>query len=448
MFTFFSTGSILYPQNTHNHPNNLCFWLNCPSVENKKKAKEALKFSELNLNPSILEGIGAMGYEDCTPIQEKAIPPILEGKDLIGSAQTGTGKTAAFLLPILNNILENKDFNNTKALIIAPTRELAIQIDQQIQGLSYFTDINSIPVYGGGDGDSFSQEKKGLTQGAPIVVATPGRLLAHLKMGYVNFSSIDKLILDEADRMLDMGFYDDIKKIISQLPPKRQNLFFSATMPDKARKLANEILNDPFVVNISVSKPSEKIIQIAFSVYDEQKIPLIQHILTKKSFRSVVIFCSTKDAAKTLNRALKKLDLSTSDIHSDLEQKVRIDILNQFKARNLNILVATDILSRGIDIEDIDLVINFDVPNDGEDYIHRIGRTARAESTGAAFTFINPKDQYSFLQIEQLLEKEVPVSVLPPHLGEGPTYDRDALKNKSRKRYGGKKRFNKRSKKS
>lgn len=404
-----------------------------------------MKFKDLQLHEKLLEGINAMGFKDCTPIQEKAIPPIIQGNDLIGSAQTGTGKTAAFLLPILHKILEKNDFEKTKALIIAPTRELCIQIDQQIQGLSYFSEINSIPVYGGGDGDSFAQEKKGLSQGAPIVVATPGRLLAHLKMGYVNFSTIEMLVLDEADRMLDMGFHDDIKKIISHVPGKRQNLFFSATMPAKARKLANEILQNPVEVNISVSKPSEKIIQVAFSTSDNQKIPLIQHILSKKSFKSVVIFCSTKDAAKALHRELKKLDLSVSDIHSDLEQKRRLEILNLFKARKLNILVATDILSRGIDIEDIEIVINYDVPKDGEDYIHRIGRTARAESTGAAFTFVNEKDQFSFFQIEKLLGKPVPMAKLPQSLGDGPFYDRSKFENRRNSYH--KKPYRKKSKK-
>jgi superfamily II DNA/RNA helicase len=399
-----------------------------------------LTFKDLKLNPALLEGIDAMGFKEATPIQEEAIPIILEGHDLIGSAQTGTGKTAAFLLPILHKIIESGEKNVTKALIIAPTRELVKQIDQQIQGLSYFADVNAIPVYGGGDGDLFAQEQTALKTGAPIVVATPGRLIAHLAMNYVKFGDVDYLILDEADRMLDMGFYNDIVKIISYLPKDRQNLFFSATMPQKAKKLADEILKEPKVVSFAVSKPAEKIVQLAFNTYDQQKIPVIKHVLSKRPFQSIIVFCSTKDSAKKLFQELKKLDYSVSDIHSDLEQKRREEILNQFKARKLNILVATDILSRGIDIEDIDLVINYDVPNDGEDYIHRIGRTARAASSGIAITLINEKDQRSFAQIEQLLEKDVTKGTLPAELGEGPKYDKESLLKKSSRpfRKGGK----------
>ncbi len=392
-----------------------------------------MKFKDLDLHLDLLEGLEAMGFENATPIQEKAIPIIKKNKDLIGCAQTGTGKTAAFLLPVMDQIIRSGTSENLSVLIITPTRELAIQIDQQIQGLSYYTSINSIAIYGGSDGDMFTQEKAALTQGAPIVVATVGRLLSHIKMGYVKFDSLKVLILDEADRMLDMGFYDDIISIIKRLPQERQNLFFSATMPRKAEKLAEQILKEPEEVKIEVSKPSERIVQLAFSVYDTQKIPLIQHILTQKEFKSVITFCSTKDSAKALNRSLKKLDLSVEEIHSDLDQKKRNEILNQFKAKKLNILVATDVISRGIDIEDIDLVINFDIPNDPADYIHRIGRTARASATGIAISLINEKDQRYFAFIEKLLEEPVAKGKLPGDLGQGPIYDYDKLM--SRKSY-------------
>ncbi|MBV6647419.1 MAG: DEAD/DEAH box helicase [Cyclobacteriaceae bacterium] len=380
-----------------------------------------MKFSELGLAPQILEGIEAMGFEEATPIQQQAIPTILSGKDLIGSAQTGTGKTAAFLLPILDKITQN-GHRGIQALIVAPTRELAIQIDQQIEGLSYYTNVSSIPVYGGGDGDLFSREKQALMEGADVVVGTPGRLIAHLTMKYVNTQQLSFLVLDEADRMLDMGFHQDINRIISFLPEKRQNLLFSATMPPKIRELARKVLTEPEEINIAVSVPAEKIAQLGFVVYEEQKIPMITHFLKVRPLRSVIIFCSTKDNTKRLARELKKAKLSVEDIHSDLEQKAREEVLTTFKSRKLSILVATDILSRGIDIEEIDLVINFDVPNDGEDYIHRIGRTARAASKGAAYTFINEKEQGKFLAIENLIGSTIPKVNIPEQFGEAPDY--------------------------
>lgn len=371
-----------------------------------------------------MEGINAMGFEEATPVQDQAIPVILEGKDLIASAQTGTGKTAAFLLPIIHKILElNKDDHHIKALVIVPTRELAIQIDQQVEGLGYFTGVNSIAVYGGSDGSSFEQEKKALTTGADIVIATPGRLIAHLNMRYVQMDELQFLVLDEADRMLDMGFHEDIMKILSHAPKERQNLLFSATMPPKIRQLAKTVLKEPEEINIAISKPAEKILQVAFVVYEHQKIPLVDYLFQAKKLERVVIFCSRKSSAKALARELKKLKIKVEDIHSDLDQKTRVDVLTRFKNTELNVVVATDILSRGIDIEDIELVINYDVPNDGEDYIHRIGRTARAAASGAAFTFVNEEEQSAFADIEKLLEKEVPKAKLPGSIGEGPLYE-------------------------
>jgi superfamily II DNA/RNA helicase len=381
-----------------------------------------LKFLEFGLDPRVMEGIEAIGYQEATPVQEKAIPHILEGKDIIASAQTGTGKTAAFLLPLIHNIANTKEDEHIKALVIVPTRELAIQIGQQMEGLGYFTSVSSISVYGGSDGTSFAQEKQALTKGADIVICTPGRMMAHLNMNYVQIAELEYLVLDEADRMLDMGFHDDIMKIISYIPEKRQNLLFSATMPPKMRELARKVLHKPEEINIAISRPPDKILQVAFVVYETQKIPLVEYVLKAKSLKSVLIFCSTKISTKELSRRLKKSGFSIEDIHSDLDQKSREEVLMKFKNRKLNILVATDILSRGIDIEDIDLVINYDVPNDGEDYVHRIGRTARAASKGVAFTFINEEEQGQFLEIEKLLGKPVSKAKIPEEFGPGPEY--------------------------
>lgn len=397
-----------------------------------------LKFSELNLNPKLLEGIEAIGFENATPVQEATIPLILEDKDIIAAAQTGTGKTAAFLLPIIHKILEQPEDGNIKALIIVPTRELAVQIDQQLEGLSYYTSVSSLAVYGGGDGQSFDREKKALSEGADIIIGTPGRLIAHLNMKYVRVEKLNYLILDEADRMLDMGFNEDITKIIGYLPKERQTLLFSATMPTKIRALANKILKDPEEVSISISKPNEKIVQAAFVCYDGQKIDLVKHILKADFLRSVIVFCSTKDNAKRLTKELKRNEMSVEEIHSDLDQKARENVLQLFKSRKLKTLVATDILSRGIDVEDIDIVINYDVPNDGEDYIHRIGRTARAASTGAAFTFVNEKEQSKFLVIEELLGNPVPKARIPAHIGEGPEYKPKPMRGGGNRRFGGK----------
>ncbi|TAJ63779.1 MAG: DEAD/DEAH box helicase [Chitinophagaceae bacterium] len=383
-----------------------------------------MKFTEFGLDERLLEGIDSMGYENATPVQEQVIVPILQGKDIIASAQTGTGKTAAFLLPVINKIItEPHDAHNINAVIIVPTRELAVQIAQSMEGLSYFTDVSSIAVYGGGDGTSFTTEKKALSSGVDMVICTPGRMIAHLNMGYVKMQAVKYLILDEADRMLDMGFYDDIMKIISFLPKQRQNLLFSATMPMKMREMARKILHQPLEINIAISKPPEQIVQEAFVVYEPQKIPLVKEILRKKDFQSVIVFCSKKVNVKQLSNELKRSKFSIEEIHSDLEQDKREQVLQDFRNKKLKILVATDILSRGIDIEDIDLVINYDVPNDGEDYVHRIGRTARAASEGTAYTFITEKEQQKFGQIEELLGHPVTKAAVPEQFGPTPAYN-------------------------
>lgn len=385
-----------------------------------------MTFHDFKFNQTILDGLDAMGFDTPTPIQEQAIPVVLDNKDLIACAQTGTGKTAAYLLPVMSNIV-NDGIGKLSTLIIAPTRELAQQIDQQVEGLAYFTGISSAAVYGGGDGQIFSQQQKAMREGADIVIATPGRLIAMLtSSGSVNMSSIKYLILDEADRMLDMGFYDDIVRIINYLPKERQTLLFSATMPPKIRALANKILNQPEEISIAISKPAAGILQQAYMVYDTQKTPLVKHLLQDKEHGSVIIFCSTKDKVKDLERELKRNKLTIKAFHSDLEQAEREEIMRAFRNRDLQVLIGTDILSRGIDVDGVSLVINYDVPPDPEDYVHRIGRTARAETTGTAITFITPKDQRKFSGIESLIGYEVIKLVLPAELGEQPTYNPDA----------------------
>ncbi|HEY4061831.1 MAG TPA: DEAD/DEAH box helicase [Puia sp.] len=382
-----------------------------------------MTFKEFGLDASLLEGIDASGYENATPVQEQVIPIILSGKDLIASAQTGTGKTAAFLLPIIHKLLTgHREDDQVNALVIVPTRELAIQIAQNLEALSYFTPISSIAVYGGGDGSNFTNEKQALSKGADIVICTPGRMIAHLNMGYVKLAGLQYLVLDEADRMLDMGFYDDIMKMISFLPPVRQNLLFSATMPTKIRDLARKILTDPAEINIAISKPPAKIVQQAFVVYEAQKIPLVKWLLKSSNLKSTLIFCSKKHNVKQLTMELRRSRFNVKEIHSDLDQAGREDVLLEFKSRRLPILVATDILSRGIDIDNIEMVINYDVPNDGEDYIHRIGRTARAETDGQAYTFISEKEQNKFRVIEELLGSPVKKAEVPQEFGPAPEY--------------------------
>ncbi len=381
-----------------------------------------MNFHDFHLCEPLLEGLDSMGFESPTPIQQQVIPSILEGRDVIAGAQTGTGKTAAYLLPLLDRISRNK-IPHTSALIVAPTRELAQQIDQALQGFAYFTHASSIAVYGGSDGVVFEQEKRSLTDGASVIIATPGRLLSHLNMGYVKFNQLDCLVLDEADKMLDMGFYDDIMRIISFLPKERQNLFFSATMPPRMRELAKRIMKNPAEVNIALSKPAEGILQGAYLVHESQKTPLLVKLLAGKELTSTIIFVSTKSGVKSLVSELHKAKLGAKAISSDLSQQEREEVMLAFRSQRTKIIVATDILSRGIDIDTIGLVINYDVPGDAEDYVHRIGRTARAESTGVALTLVNEKDQYRLAQIETLIEKEVPKIALPPELGQGPVWN-------------------------
>ena len=370
-------------------------------------------FDDLELTPELLESIEYMGFRETTPIQEKAIPVILAGRDLIGCAQTGTGKTAAFLLPIMNYISEKRS-GYTHTLILVPTRELAIQIDQQIQGLAYTLNITSLAVYGGGDGSGWEQERDALSKGADIIVATPGRLISHLNQGYVRFNHIEILVLDEADRMLDIGFYDDIMHIISYLPKKRQTLMFCATMPSKIRSMSKHIMKNPAEITIEMSKPPEGVMQTVHMTGDHQKLPLIKSLIADNpEFKSILIFSSTKKKLNEIVHGLRSKNYVVEGISSDLEQNEREDMLLKFRSRRIRVLVATDILSRGIDIKDINLVINFDVPSDADDYVHRVGRTARAETTGMAVTLVNKTDIPKIHRIEKLIGKKLRITPLP-----------------------------------
>jgi superfamily II DNA/RNA helicase len=394
-----------------------------------------MTFEETYLNDNILDALYDMHFETMTPIQEKCIPEILDGNDVLGVAQTGTGKTAAYLLPILS-MLDDGGFpeDAINCVVMSPTRELAQQIDQAMEGFSYYLDgISSIAVYGGNDGIRFDQEMKGLRGGAPVVIATPGRLLSHLKMGNLDLSRTSFFVLDEADRMLDMGFSEDILAINKLLPSTCQKIMFSATMPDKIRELAVSLLHNPVEVKIAVSKPAEKIQQSAYICYEPQKVGIIEHLFKNDDLKRVIIFCGKKDRVKDINRALRKLNINCAPMHSDLTQAERDEVMYKFKAGHIDVLVATDIVSRGIDIDDIQIVINFDVPRDSEDYVHRIGRTARADRDGRAITFVSERDMTYFQQIESFLEKTIEKTPLPEGLGEGPEYKAAPKKASARK---------------
>ena len=396
-----------------------------------------MKFSELKLNQNVLDALDAMRFEECTPVQEQAIPLILEGKDLIAVAQTGTGKTAAFLLPVLNKLSEgNHPEDAINCIVMSPTRELAQQIDQQMEGFSYFLPVSNVAVYGGNDGALFEQQKRGLTLGADVVIATPGRLLAHLNLGYVDLSKVSYFILDEADRMLDMGFYEDIMQIVKYLPKERQTIMFSATMPSKIQQLAKNILNDPSEIKLAISKPAEKIVQAAYVCYENQKLGIIRSLFATDVPERVIIFASSKIKVKEVTKALKLMKLNVGEMHSDLEQSQREQMLLEFKSGRINILVATDIVSRGIDIDDIRSVINFDVPHDSEDYVHRIGRTARANNDGVAITFVCESEQSKFKAIENFLEKDIYKIQVPSELGETPEYAPKAHRGRNMRQIG------------
>ena len=402
-----------------------------------------MTFKELGLSEGILEGLEHMNFEKATPIQEEAIPIIMSGSDLIACAQTGTGKTAAYILPTLHSI-SKKHTKGTKVLIVVPTRELAIQIDQQIMGFAYFMGIHSIPIYGGGDGSEWQQQKTALTDGADIIVATPGKLISYINLGHFDFSNITHFILDEADRMMDMGFRDDIMKIAKVLPTERQNLMFSATMPDKIRNLIKDIMYKPKQINLALSKPAEGVLQGAYLVNDHQKAGLLVHLLKEKPFlEKVIVFTSTKSKVHDIVRALNVQKFNPGAISSDFSQAEREEVMMKFASGKINIMVATDVISRGIDIKAINLIINYDVPPNAEDYVHRVGRTARADASGLAITFISDKDMRSFASIEQLIGSEVYKMVLPEHLGQSPVWKTTGHHSPSHKPHSNKSNFRK-----
>ena len=382
-----------------------------------------MTFKEFGFGDLLLDALYYMGFENATPIQEQSIPVILEGKDVLATAQTGTGKTAAFMLPTIDKIVKSGD-TNTTALIICPTRELALQIDQQIQGFSYTTNISSIALYGGGSGQEWETQSRALKSGVNIVVATPGKLISFINNKQLSCDTIKTLILDEADRMLDIGFYDDILSVIKKLPKDRQTLLFSATMPPKIVKLSKEILTDPVQIAIAISKPAEKILQASYLVYDEHKLSLLKSLIKDKpKYKSIIVFSGTKKNISRMVGGLNRAGIAATGISSDLDQKKREEVMLAFRAKKIRVLVATDVISRGIDVKDIDLVVNFDVPRDAEDYVHRIGRTARAAAEGVGITFINDDDMRNFAAIEKLIEKEITKMPTPPSIGPSPEWD-------------------------
>lgn len=380
-----------------------------------------MRFDELLTNDDVLDGLWDMHFDECTPIQEQTIPPVLEGRDVMACAQTGTGKTAAYLLPVINMLADgNYPDNAVNCIVMAPTRELAQQIDRQLQGFAYFMPVSNIAVYGGTDGITYEQQRKSLKLGADIVIATPGRLLAHLSMGNVDLSQVSFFILDEADRMLDMGFYDDIMQIYSHLPKTVQILMFSATMPPKIRQMAGKILKNPVEIKIAVSKPADKIKQCVFICYEEQKMGILKYLFDEQPPKKVIVFSGSKQKVKNLAREFYKASFRVKEMHSDLDQSDRDNVILDFKSGKTNVIIATDILSRGIDIDDIEMVINYDVPHEPEDYVHRIGRTARADREGRAVTFVAPEEFFRLHRIEKLLENPVPRDSVPAELGEAP----------------------------
>lgn len=397
-----------------------------------------MTFEETYLNDNILDALYDMHFEEMTPIQEKCIPEILDGHDIIGVAQTGTGKTAAYLLPILSMLDDGgypKDAVN--CIVMSPTRELAQQIDQAMQGFGYYLEgISSVAIYGGNDGNRFDVETKGLKMGADVIIATPGRLISHIRMGHVDLNHLSFFVLDEADRMLDMGFSEDILQIAKLLPANHQTIMFSATMPQKIQQLARTLLNNPVEVKIAVSKPAEKIQQSAYLCYEPQKLGIIRHLFKAGELERVIIFSGKKDKVKDITRELTRMNINCAPMHSDLSQAERDDVMYRFKSGQVSVLVATDIVSRGIDIDDILMVINYDVPHDAEDYVHRIGRTARAQRDGVAITFVSEKDMRSFSEIERFLERDIPKNPLPEGLGEAPEYCKSSPHKSSRGRGG------------
>ena len=400
-------------------------------------------FDELALSDEVLDALWDMHFDTCTPVQEQTIPVILDGHDVISCAQTGTGKTAAYILPLLTNLqYDNHDPNKLNAIIMAPTRELAQQIDQQMEGFGFYVPFSAVAIYGGNDSGAWGTQVTGLQKGADIVIATPGRLLSQMNIYDIDFSGVKYFILDEADRMLDMGFYDDIMTIVNKLPKDRQTIMFSATMPTNIRKMAKAIMQHPVEVQIAISRPPESINQRAADIYETQKNDYLKLLLKERGLKKVIIFVGKKQKVKELTRALRANHIDARAMHSDLEQKERDEVMLDFRNGKVDVLVATDIVSRGIDVDDIPLVINYDVPRDAEDYVHRIGRTARAENKGEAITLVSPEDKRFFNKIERFLQKTIDRMALPAELGVAPdssicSLAADEHKPSSKRRKGG-----------
>lgn len=387
-------------------------------------------FDEMALSDAVLDALWDMHFDTPTPVQAETIPVILDGRDVISCAQTGTGKTAAYILPLLTNLeYDNHDPNKLNAIIMAPTRELAQQIDQQMEGFGFYVPFSSVPVYGGNDGGAWGTQMRGLKEGADVVIATPGRLLSHMNIYDIDFSGVKYFILDEADRMLDMGFYDDIMQIVKKLPQDRQTILFSATMPPKIRQMAKAIMHNPAEVQIAVSRPPETIHQMAMNCYDSQKPQLVRSLLEGRGLKKVIVFVGKKQKVKDLARLLRTFKMDARAMHSDLEQKEREEVMLDFRNGKVDVLVATDIVSRGIDVDDVPLVINYDVPHDAEDYVHRIGRTARAANSGEAVTLVSNEDHRYFDRIEKFLKKKIERLPLPEGMEVPPTVSESATRS-------------------
>ena len=386
-----------------------------------------MRFDELDLSDELLDALDAMQFSECTPIQEQAIGPILEGRDLIACAQTGTGKTAAYLLPVIDLLSDSpRQDHAVRCVIMVPTHELAQQIDRQMEGFSYYLPVSSLAIHGGNDGKAFARQQHALRRGADMVLGSPGGLLAHLQMGYVDLSGVEFFILDEADRMLDMGFSEDIMRIVAELPRERQTLMFSATMPPKIQQLASSILTDPDEIKIAVSKPAEKVDQSVYFCHEGQKEHLLKHLFEQGYNKRVIVFSSSKLKVRQLSQVMRRSKWKTAEMHSDLDQAAREEVMHNFRAGRIDILIATDILARGIDIDDIEMVVNYDVPHEAEDYVHRIGRTARANADGKAVTFVSERDRRKFAGIERFLDIRVPRAEVPAEFGEAPAEDTPA----------------------
>ena len=400
-----------------------------------------MRFDELELSDDVLDALDAMRFGECTPIQEQAIPVIFQKRDLIAVAQTGTGKTAAYLLPVIDMLADEPEpTDSVSCIVMAHTRELAQQIDRQLEGFSYYLPVSSLAIHGGNDGKNFARQQHALRSGADLVIATPGRLLAHMKMGYVDLSKVEVFILDEADRMLDMGFSEDIMRIVSELPKERQTLMFSATMPANIQKLARTILTDPKEVKIAVSKPAEKVDQSVYICHEYQKSNLLKHLFEQGFNKRVIVFASSKLKVRELSQEMRRSKWKTAEMHSDLDQAQREQVMHDFRSGRIDILIATDILSRGIDIDDIAMVVNYDVPHEAEDYVHRVGRTARANNDGKAVTFVSERDRRRWDGIEKFLDIKVRREDVPSEFGEAPKegapQEQQRRKNRSRNRFG------------